>query len=96
MAVWVTQWMCRNQHLSFGLCWDNTITNFQEIVNKGESLFTSGEVNRCCAICLGALHVEHNRTNFHSIDEAKPVLAIIQAQNLSYRDYIDAIRRQSN
>jgi hypothetical protein len=52
---------------------------------EGEKYYSSGKLNRHCSICGSALHVEHGRRRFTTIDEA---LGPLRAQE---RAMIDAL-----
>jgi hypothetical protein len=86
--IWITQWLCPERHCSIGLSWDDTENTPEEIEKQGEDIYESGLVNRYCGICGGDLHVEHGKTIFKTMEEAKPVLAVLQEENLRARELL--------
>jgi hypothetical protein len=94
--IWLTQWKCPSDHTALALAWDETADDHDAIVEQGEGYFARGILNRWCGICgrfgiSGApivLHIEHGRTTFRTIEEAKPVLLTVQAQNLRSKAWI--------
>lgn len=83
--IWVTQWLCPKRHCSIGFAWDDEEETPEEIEKKGELLYDTGVFNRYCGICGGDLHVEHGKTAFKTMDEASPVLELLQAGNFIAR-----------
>lgn len=83
--IWVTQWLCPQRHCSIAFAWDDKETTAEEIVKKGEDIYQSGAINRYCGICDGDLHVEHGRTRFETMEEAAPMLLLLQEGNLRAR-----------
>lgn len=83
--IWITQWLCPQRHCSIGFAWDDTETTPEEAEKKGEEIYKSGAINRYCGICGGELHVEHGETAFKTMEEASPVLLLLQEANLRAR-----------
>lgn len=98
--IWLTQWKCPSNHTALALAWDDAVQLRRDAENQGEDVFTCGVLNRWCGICgrfgvTGApieLHVEHGQTAFKTIEEAKPVLLTVEAQNLRSRAWIEEHR----
>lgn len=84
--IWLTQWLCPQRHCSIALAWDEKETTAAAIEDTGEGLYRRGVVNRWCGICGGELHVEHGRSKFKTMEEAKPFLEECQKENLAARE----------
>lgn len=92
MTVWISQWLCPERHCAIALAWPDEEANAAEAEKKGEHLFTVGVVNRWCGICHGALHVEHDRTVFKTMQEATPLLSALEREQMRTRAELDAHR----
>jgi hypothetical protein len=79
--IWITQWLCPERHCCIALAWDDALTNEQEAAKKGEELFQSGVLISWCGICNGKLHIEHERTDFKTMEEAMPSLVLTEIAN---------------
>ena len=84
--IWVSQWLCADRHCSIALLWDEGEETLEAIEGKGEGLYQRKVLNRWCGICGGALTVEHARTRFATMEEALPVMEVLQEVNLAARD----------
>jgi hypothetical protein len=88
--IWLTQWKCPSDHTALAVAWDDAVQLRGAAVEEGEEFFARRILSRWCGICgrygiAGApikLHIEHGQTAFRTIDEAKPILLAVQAQNL--------------
>lgn len=82
--IWITQWLCPSRHCAIALAWDDREQTAEDVEEKGEQVFRQG-VNRWCGICGQRLHVEHGRTPFKTMEEAKPQLKRLERANLLAR-----------
>lgn len=86
--IWLTQWLCPSRHCCIAVAWDDQEMSAEEAECQGEKVFSSGLINRWCGICGGELHVEHGRTKFRTMEEAKPHLKAVEKDNLRARSII--------
>ncbi len=86
--IWITQWLCPSRHCAIAVAWDDQTTTPEEAEHQGEQVFSKGIVNRWCGICGQSLHVEHGRTSFKTMDEAKPRLESLERANLLARNIL--------
>jgi hypothetical protein len=89
----ITQWLCSRRHCSVALAWDSETESEQEIISKGEAVYSSGAVNRWCGICKESLKPETRDTPFRSIEDALPTLQKLQEANLATREMIERISK---
>jgi len=82
--IWLTQWLCPNRHCAIALAWDDQESTAEDAECQGEQAFQR-LFNRWCGICGQSLHVEHGRTHFKTMEEAKPHLESLQRANLRAR-----------
>ncbi len=86
--IWITQWLCPSRHCAIAVAWDDQETAPEEVEYQGEQTFTQRILNRWCGICGGSLHVEHGRTKFNTMEEAKPRLDALERANLRARSIV--------
>jgi hypothetical protein len=68
------------------------LKGFQQLM---EDAVSEGVLNRRCEICDTAIDFrwEDAKTNFTSIEEAKPMMERLEAENIASRAHIVALRR---
>ena len=80
--IWLTQWLCPQRHASICFVWDPLEENQPDVVRKGEALFEKGIAARICGICGSTdLTPMHDRTRFHTMEEAAPTIKRTQERN---------------
>ena len=83
--IWLTQFLCSHRHLSIAIVWDDTVNTEEEMEEKGEGLYKSGQINRRCGLCCGDLSPEHKRSVFSTIEEAEPWLRLFERHMMAKR-----------
>lgn len=94
--IWLTQWKCPSNHTALAVAWDDADQDRDAAERGGEDVFTRGVLRRICGLCEGELHVEHQETVFRTIEEAKPVLLTLEAQNMLGKAMYAQARRARN
>ena len=83
--IWISQWLCPVRHCSIVIAWDKNITTAEEVEKNGEKIFSSGQLNRRCGLCGGALHVAHGQSIFDTLEEAEPYLRLFEQRQMAMR-----------
>jgi len=86
--IWITQWLCPNRHCAIAIAWDDEEATAKDAERQGEEVFSQRLLNQWCGVCGQSLHVEHGRTSFKTMDEAKPHLESIERANLLARSIL--------
>ena len=87
--IWLSQWVCADRHCSIALLWDDGGETREGIEAQGEAFYNRKVIHRYCGICGGALHLEHALTRFATMEEALPVVEVVQEANLATRRFLE-------
>lgn len=81
--IYLTQWLCPLRHCSVALAWDSSNTTFAQVLEQGEEIYRTGQVNRWCGICGSrAIIPEHGITRFKSMEQALPELRRLEREQV--------------
>ena len=81
----LSQWLCPHRHCSIAVVWDDAVNTKEEMEEKGEGLYKSGQINRRCGLCCGDLSPEHRGSVFSTIEEAEPWLRLFERHMMAKR-----------
>jgi hypothetical protein len=81
--VRIVQLLCPQRHCIIGAAYEDDKTNADETVLLLRTIMNSGVINPWCGICASReLTFEDAATNFRNMEQAKPNIEHLQAQNI--------------
>lgn len=93
--IWITQCLCEHRHCIMAAAWDDTKTKQHDaehdLRNALTQLVLDGVINSHCRICKSKTwSYESGRTRFRTMEEAKELLAVVQAANIASGDILES------
>jgi hypothetical protein len=95
--IWIAQILCPERHCILASAFDDKQRSRRQVMAQlvvaVEQMVANGTIDRECVICgSAAWRVESGRTNYATMDAARPELERLERENDATRRFFTAVR----